>query len=393
MTAMQDRLDNVTNNSSTSSQTIEKRHPRVNFETGEVMPSFDPVKKWVLQRVAGQILSVKTAHRVCKCYRYVRPDYLKGKQAIEVRGGIGKRPYYVGLMVCGRVWLCPVCSVKIQSVRALQVRAAIDAHIAQGGSVWMVTQTIPHTRFDNLQELVKQFSKAFHSFKSGMTWVSLKDAYKVSGYIKALEVTWSPQHGWHPHMHTIYFLDMPQKDVDTKAMHSDMFAQWERCANRNGFQNLSPNAFDIRDASRVKNYLNKMTGERYKWGSENELTKLHTKKARGNSFAPFDFLNAYNETANELYAKLFREFAIAFHGKMHLTWSKGLKVRYGVSNQTDEQVAQSIGEIDAVLALVSFDQWKSLCRLKDKRWRGELLDIVMSFGQEGLKNYLKAKGV
>ena len=326
---------------------------------------------------------------------YIRPDFLKERKPIEIYGcpNCKSNPYYVGLMVCGSVWVCAVCAFKIQALRALQVRAAIDAHVELGGSVWMVTQTVPHYLHNDLISLLNSFSKSFQAFKSGMTWVSIKDSFAISGYIKALEVTWSAQHGWHPHLHTIFFLDREQSEVDLKGLHSAMFAQWNRCTSRNGFAELSPKAFSIQDASKVKEYLNKMTGERYLWSSEHELTKLHTKKGRNNSFVPYDFLRAYRETRDILYANLFETYSQAFHGKLHLTWSRGLKARYLITDQSDEDLAGEIGEEDVFLAMLDFWQWSALRRLKGVRWRGEILQVVKEFGKEGLEHYLEGHGI
>ena len=393
-------LDSVTDNSATPSQTglpqistSHLSHEKIDEKTGEILRFYDPLLKWELQATAKEILSHHKAHRICKCCSFIRPDFIKEKKALEIRGGIGKNPYFVGVMVCGLVWLCSVCSVKIQASRALEVRAAIDAHIAQGGSVWMITQTVPHTRFDNLQNMLDRFSKAFHSFKSSRKWRESRERYGISGYIKALEVTWGAEYGWHPHLHTIFFLDKGKKDFSLSAFRSELFEQWRTCTHRNGFDALSPRAFTVQDASKVKDYLNKMTGERYKWGSENELVKLHTKRARGESFAPYDFLRAYNEVPDPLYASLFRDYAEAFYGRMHLTYSKGLKARYRIAEKSDEELALSVSEEDAVLAIIDFTQWRQLRKLPSRRWRGELLDVVKDFGEAGLRHYMEAHNI
>ena len=388
-------LDLVTNNSATPTKTVLREDERqISLETGEILPisSYNPLIKWELLHAAKSILG--TSHRIFRCCAAIRPDFLKAHKDIEIRGDMGRKPYYVGPMVCGRVWICPVCALKIQAYRALEIRACIDAWLERGGSVWMVTQTIPHTRFDVLEDMLTRFSKAFYAFKSSRKWRDIQDSYELFGYIKALEVTWGAEYGWHPHLHTIFFTNVKKSVFDVSAFKAELFQQWSACTAKHGFSDLSPNAFTVQDASKIKEYLNKLTGEVYKWGSEHEITKLHSKKARGKSLVPFDFLRIYNEDPQTLYAALFREFATAFHGKMHLVHSKGLKKDLlGTQDKTDEEIAQSLGELDAVLATITPFQWSSLLRLREKAWRGELLKIVEDFGQVGLRHYLESKDI
>ena len=367
---------------------------QISLESGEILPisSYNPLIKWELLHAAKSVLG--TSHRIFKCCAAIRPDFLKALMDIEIRGGLTHRPYYVGLMVCGSVWVCPVCALKIQAYRALEIRACIDAWLARGGSVWMVTQTIPHTKFDVLEDMLSRFRKAFYLFKSGRNWDNIKSTYKLFGYIKALEVTWGSAFGWHPHLHTIFFVDAKKDTFDVSGFKTDLFKRWSACTVRHGFSDLSPNAFTVQDASKIKEYLSKLTGQVYKWGSEHEITKLHTKKAKGASFVPFDFLRFYNEKPEIIYARLFQEYATVFHGKMHLVYSKGLKKDLlGGQDKTDQEIAESLGEIDAILATITPFQWSSLLRLREKAWRGELLKIVEDFGQEGLHHYLESKGI
>ncbi len=93
-------------------------------------------------------------------------------------------------------------------------------------------------------------------------------------------------------------------------------------------------------------------------------------------------------------AKLFRIYAEAFFGKMHLTWSKGLKkLLLGAEGKTDQEIAESLNELDAVLATINRFQWVELLKLRSKAWRGELLQVVNDFGQQGLQHYLEGKGI
>ena len=232
-------LDHNTESSSapsrTSFSTPSEVSDVINLETGEVLFSYDRFAKWKLQSTIRHVLGYK--HRVNFCHRYL--SY--GSESVKIHGSEEHRPYYKGLMICGLIWSCCVCAPKIQAVRALEVRQALDAFIASHGTVLMVTQTIPHSKHDDLAELLPRFSKAFQTFKEGRPWLRLRDRYAISGYIKALEVTWNQKQGWHPHLHTIFFLDDPAPHIGN--FNVDLFSRWKRVTSNAGFGDLASCSF------------------------------------------------------------------------------------------------------------------------------------------------------
>lgn len=343
--------------------------------TGELKPVVDVTLKWQLQSVARLALGAK--HRLGICYRHTRPDWSE----VQIRGSEDRRAYYAGLMTCGSVWACPVCAAKIQSVRASEVRRAIDLWTAQGGSVLLLTLTVPHTRQDDLGALLSRFNDAYRRFTSGAPMKRLKAAHGLSGHVKALEVTWSEVNGWHPHAHVLLFI---APGGDTYDLDTHLWQRWQSATTRTGFGSLSLRGFNLQDGSAVRNYVTKM-GREYLWGAEHELVKAHTKRGRaGRSFTPFDFLRAYLVVPDDgrlLY--LFAEFAHTFKGRNQLVWSRGFKaLLLGSDGLTDEQVAASVGEDDPVLAHITLAEW-ALIRRHDLR--AEVLLIVQQFGYTGLE--------
>jgi hypothetical protein len=293
------------------------------------------------------------------------------------------KAYYANLMTCGSVWTCPVCAPKIQAVRAAEVRQAIGQWIAQGGSVVLLTQTVPHTRRDDLQTLLESFTSALSKFKAGSPYKRLADRYGIEGSIRGLEVTYGVN-GWHPHAHTILFIS---RAVDLRQLHADLFRRWESAACRAGFEgSLSPSAFDVQDASKVKTYVTKM-GSEYQWNAEHELVKAHSKSGSSGTMTPFDMLRSYvvDPDDGRLLA-LFAEYADNFHGRRQLVWSDGLKRRLlGTDGSTDEEVAASVGEADPVLARITLEDWHIINRYK---LQGEVLQIASVHGVEGLRHLL-----
>lgn len=350
----------------------------VDESTGEIKPVRDPLLKWQLQAVSRLALGSK--HRLRICCRHVRPDW----NEVQVRGRSDRRAYYAGLMACGLLWVCPVCAAKIQSVRAAEVRSGIDAWTTASGSVLLLTLTVPHTRRDDLSGLLSGFNDAYRRFTNGAPMKRLKQAYGLSGSIKGLEVTWGEASGWHPHAHVLLFLD---KSPDMAGLAAALFTRWCSATSRSGFGELARSAFSLQDGSAVRTYVTKL-GSEYTWGAEQELVKSHTKRGRaGERYTPFDFLRSYlDEPDNGRLLYLFGEFAATFKGRNQLVWSRGFKRSLlGSNGLTDQQVTDSIGEIDPVLARVTLDDWR---RIRRAGLQGELLHIVQEFGQLGADNLL-----
>ncbi|MFF5639817.1 hypothetical protein [Streptomyces sp. NPDC012825] len=137
----------------------------------------------------------------------------------------------LGLLKCGRIWLCPVCSAKIRHGRAQEVTKAVVSWIKAGGTAYLVTFTARHVAADRLAALmdalqgtradadagIKRRPGAYQRLITGSTWAGRKASAKTRhgasegirgrigyvGMIRATEVTVSQTNGWHPHIHAI----------------------------------------------------------------------------------------------------------------------------------------------------------------------------------------------
>ncbi len=327
-------------------------------------------------------LALGDRHRINVCMRHLRHD----RNEVDVRRSEKSgRAYFAGLMACASVWVCPVCAPKIQAVRADEVRAAIDAW---QGTVVLLTQTVPHRHQDELQALLDPFTEALRKFKAGSPYKRASKRLGIAGSIRALEVT-DGRNGWHPHAHTILFLN--GHSVSPKSIHRELFKLWESAAARAGFEGqLSPDAFSVQDASKVQTYVTKM-GTEYRWGPEHELVKAHSKTA-SRGLSPFDMLRHYDPEIDadrsSRYLARFAEYALAFHGRRQLVWSDGLKkLLLGTDGLTDEQIAESIGEADAVLARIPLADWSII---RKHNLQGHVLEVVNRYGASGLEHLLEA---
>lgn len=129
----------------------------------------------------------------------------------------------LGLMRCGRIWLCPVCAATIRHKRAEEITTAVTKWIRQGGTAYLVTFTARHASKDALADLMDAIQGtrktpttprrpgAYQRLITGGTWAGrpdrgvdgIRDHIGYIGMIRATEVTVGQAYGWHPHIHAI----------------------------------------------------------------------------------------------------------------------------------------------------------------------------------------------
>ena len=155
----------------------------------------------------------KPTFRVCSCLRSLLPvkDVIGKLQYVPAT----KSSHYKGLLTCASVWTCPVCSSRIAEKRREELARVIKRHIEAGGSCYMVTYTIAHSRYDDLAKLLKKFRKARSNMTGSRRWCKkIKPEFGIIGSVSVLEVTYSKENGWHPHIHEIIFCENKELDVE-----------------------------------------------------------------------------------------------------------------------------------------------------------------------------------
>lgn len=138
----------------------------------------------------------------------------------------------LGLMRCGRIWLCPVCAATIRHKRAEEITTAVVEWVRRGGTAYLVTFTARHGHTDRLADLMDALQGtrktadtprrpgAYQRLITGGTWAGrkasdgdrhrdregIRDRIGYVGMIRATEVTVGQINGWHPHIHAIVFV-------------------------------------------------------------------------------------------------------------------------------------------------------------------------------------------
>ncbi len=92
--------------------------------------------RWALQAEARALLPDE---RVAECLRAINP-LAAGVQVLH--SPLHQVAHYKSLIVCGSVWMCPLCAAKISERRRAELEQAIVRHRAQQGGVYMATYTV-----------------------------------------------------------------------------------------------------------------------------------------------------------------------------------------------------------------------------------------------------------
>lgn len=250
-----------------------------------------------------------------------------------------------GFHTCGSIWSCPVCAGPISKQRQEEVATALERAKEEGGAVYMMAFTAPHYRGQKLRMLRSRIANGWRKMLSGSPWGRVKADFGVSGYIKALEVTHGVKNGWHVHIHVLFFLDRELSELDRARMEMRLFDRWNGIVQREGSEPCNPAVFQL---DRAKS--SEAAGDYVaKWGSDYEITHLHSKTAKGGGRSPFKLLDLASQGYEEA-GKHFGEYSRAMHGSRQLTWSRGLKDRFGIGETEDEDIAATVeGEDIAVI--------------------------------------------
>ena len=316
-------------------------------------------------------------HRVGICLRH----------QIEAYGGVDifkhretQRAFYGGLMVCGSVWVCPVCAAKISERRRKELKTAFKAHLDTGGYCTMVTLTFSHSPKDKLHDLLVALGKSVNQFRSGKRYNNFRKDIGLVGSIRAFEVTHGAN-GWHPHIHLLLMHSNEIEPWEWMDMQDRLYDMWSSACIKNGLDTSREHGLKMHDAAEASTYIGKWGDIMDKrWGTDSEMTKANIKKGRGESMTPFDMLRVIIEDGDLEYEGKYQEYAKATKGKQQLVWSPGLKAKYLIEDKTDEEIATEKVEAADLLGVLTWQDWKYILR---NNLRYELLSKVEQHGYEG----------
>lgn len=318
------------------------------------------------------------------------------------KAGEGRRAGFGNLQLCGSVWACPVCSAKINAVRADDIAAAVaawhqpvygpqpeGAPLAAGRVVFL-TLTMRHKRGQELDTLwTHGVSEGWHAVTSGRAWLDDQEQYgswvartvktgkKAGqtvwshriGYARVVETTFGAN-GWHVHVHALLFVRGDITGDEAMALGDSIFARWSDSLVAAGFDAPShKHGVDVRligptDSSKVADYFSKNTfaGARRSHNVGFEAAGGLGKWGRGANRTPFqileDLCSGEDYPGFESDLKRWWVWEEASKGKRQLTWSPWLRSHLKMATEkTDEEIAASElgGEVVLELRQEQFD--------------------------------------
>lgn len=279
-----------------------------------------------------------------------------------------KKANYTNIMRCANAWGCPVCASIISEHRKCEVKDAMDWWKKQGGSVMLLTLTVPHYNTTDIKQLKKDLKKAYSKFFKGVrASKDMFERWQIKHYISCFEITHG-KNGFHPHYHVLLFVPYSMAPNSIPGIKRDMYKVWKDCCEKSGLDTpTEKHGLDLRGGDKADSYV-------AKWGLEHEMTKGHVKKGKADSRTPFDILRSYSETENEADANLFKLYYFAFKGTRQLNWSKGLKKLVSKAEEkTDQEIVDDTDNVAEMLFKLDIEMWHAVRKQKKQ---GELLVAV-----------------
>ncbi len=344
----------------------------------------------LLQRTAKKLLP---SHPVGSCLWNIA----RGENGVDVEySPVTGRARYRKLQTCGSVWVCPVCALIVAERRAEEIRLALAALTAAGGSAAFATFTVSHGRGDSLERVLEGFLAAFRYLSSKPSYKRLRARYGVVGYIRVLEVT-NGRNGWHPHTHVLFCFERVLSEGDVERFADELYPLWQSACAREGLVMSRQYGLHVVPAyGTVEAYLAKF-GRSPKWDISREMAKGHVKSGRSVAgvvqLTPMQLLEAAH-AGDDRCGRLFAEFAERFNGKAQIYWSPGLRARLLPDDQavSDAEVVAASDEAARIALEMTSPEWEAVKKVPHGRPR--VLELVEAErGGDGLARAFVAEAV
>ena len=287
---------------------------------------------------------------------------------------------YGNIMKCSNVWLCPICSAKINKKRAVEISKAIGHMYRHEYTVVMVTFTHPHKAGEPLKRLRKVHAEALRKFKSGRVWKGIKENLRYLGCINGNEVTYG-LNGWHWHSHMLMFIKNDKWLKD----HEDVLKErWIKCIRAAGLtvkkkSDMMDHGMDFIYDCHATDYIAKLGKN---WGIEKELICGAGKKERYGK-SPFELADG-NQKEKELFIEYAKAVSLEDRANQ-IVWSKGIKSLVGVKDKSDQEL-NSEKEDHEILGYLAPEDWKLILARKA---RSKVLEIAEREGFEGVIKWIE----
>lgn len=334
-------------------------------------------ERFKARRTLGPITTLK---RVSKCGRVSMIE--GGEVQLRMSESDGCRTAGLGgLVTCGSLWACPVCSAKITVRRAMELEKVVAWNADRQGTIALATFTMRHHSGHRLKTLWKGLSTAWRHLTGSRAWKTSRADLGLDGYVRATEATYG-ENGWHLHIHALMLFDGPVSPERIELLADELYELWSDGLAKSGLTAEREHGVDVRlgkgALDGLGKYLSKIT-----W----EVTGARFKKGRRTGRSPFQLLNDGLATGNADDLELWFEWEQASHRQRQLVWSRGLKARAGLEEITDEEIAEE-NEGGQLVAVLPARTWRQVWVEAEK-----LLHATETGGAEWAYRWLDLRGL
>lgn len=335
---------------------------------------------------------VSSLERCRRCGKSVRTrDGDVPVRLLEGRAG------FAGLVSCGSVWVCPVCSSKVMARRALEIGSAVAVGSARGLDIAFITLTMRHNRRQKLGDLWDGLANGWHRVTGGKGWSTQIVEFGVLGYLRVVEVTIG-DNGWHVHVHALVFGERIGSGLDDLAM--GMWGRWSGGLKSVGLGSPLPQASewhfvtDDLTGTALGEYLSKGIGSAAAIGME--MTQTQSKVARSVHVTrpPWSLLDEGALDGEAAPLRLWHEWEKGSKGRRQIAWSRDLRQLLGLVElvKSDEEIAaEEIGTRDSTIVVITRAGWSELIY---RPWLiPDVLNVAERFGSDGLSEWLSSFGI
>jgi hypothetical protein len=242
------------------------------------------------------------------------------------------------------------------------------------GSIGFLTATIPHRAQTELADSLDVVLKAWRAVRQGRLATRLK-ALGMAGYVRALDVTYGGNNGWHPHIHALVLFERRPSDQELELLTAELYTRWNSHIQRAGFPPVRVERFRLersRSVPDVSRYCAEASGTSSYRKVALELDVGVKLRWKGLSPAAL-YIKACHKEPWAL--DKVHEFEQAAHGRRFVTWSK-------LAQQLRGKVEPHVPEADVEdggLAAFYLPAWMYR-RLRDMPGAFDILEAVFAIG-------------
>jgi len=193
-------------------------------------------------------------HRLCSCGVVPTEQFMKvkGEQGVAIQSPVFLRrdktgAAFTGLAKCDNPFYCPVCAPVQLIDKSNEIKSIVSNFLEENENhtTLMVTQTFSHSIDDKLKPLIQLLTKVNGSLKAGRFRKDLEANFGFFSAIRAIESTYSDVHGWHPHLHEIWFFKKKLTVSDVLNLKDVLFKKYVTLLEKKGYSASAERGIDI----------------------------------------------------------------------------------------------------------------------------------------------------